>query len=159
MPEITKVIDIMVPANEVFEYVADFRNSLTYMVNFDKFEACGEIAYGAGAEVMAEGRFMSVPIKSRLKIVEFDPPRRFVSQSTEGVESTSTWEFNDLPPFEGVGTEVVFTSNYTVPGGKLFGGLLNGVLVERNIEKQTIQTLVNLKKVLEQRYKAAHSRS
>ena len=155
MPEITKVIDIMVPAQEVFDYVADFRNSLNYMVSFDTFEPCGDVAYGVGAEVQAAGSFMGVPVKARLKIVEFEPPRRFVSQSTEGVESTATWEFLDLPPEEGQGTEVIFTSTYKVPGGKLFGSMLNGLVVERSIEKQTTQTLVNLKKVLEQRHKAA----
>lgn len=145
MSQITKAIDISLPPQQVFDYIADFRNSLNYMPNFTKFDAIGSIARGLGATVEAEGHFLGMSIKTVLEIVEFEENRRLVSRSTQGVKSISIW---DLKPLPDGGTEVTFTSEYSLPG-RMLGWMLDRLLVEKDVEKTVVQTLVNLKKVLE----------
>ncbi|HEX2911813.1 MAG TPA: SRPBCC family protein [Chloroflexia bacterium] len=145
MAEIVKSIDIAAPVETVFNYVADPRNALTYMANFSKFEPVGVPEVGLGAKVEASGSFMGMQIKTQLEIVEFIPNQRLVSRSIQGVKSYSIWQFKPLP--DG-GTEVTFVSDYTPPGSKL-GRFLDKLVLEKDVEKNTIETLVNLKKVIE----------
>lgn len=145
MAEIIKCIDIDAPVEVVFDYVANPRNALNFMPNFTKFQPCGLPERGLGAKVEAAGSFLGMNFKTELEIVEFEQNKKLVSRSTQGVKSTSVWQFKPRP--EG-GTEVTFVSDYTLPGSKL-GWLLDKMLMEKDVEKNTVQTLVNLKKVLE----------
>ncbi len=145
MAEIKKAIDINAPLEKVFDYVADASNALTFMPNFTRFEPLGLPRRGLGAKVSAAGTFFGMQFKTQLEIIEFEENQRFVSRSTQGVKSLTTWEFRSLA--DG-GTEVTFTSQYSMPGGML-GRLFDGAVVAKDVEKNTIQTLVNLKKVLE----------
>jgi len=145
MAQITRCIDIDLPPQQVFDYVVDFRNSLKYMPNFTKFEAHGLVQRGLGAQAEAQGHFLGVNIKTVLEITEFEEGQRLVSRSTQGVKSISIWEFRALPTG---GTEISFTSEYSMPG-RMLGWMLDKMLVEKDVEKTLVQTLVNLKKVLE----------
>lgn len=147
MAEITKSIEIDVPVGVVFDYVTNPHNTVKYSPQFTKFEPVTEQDRGLGAKVEAAGNFMGITIKTTLQVTEFEENKRFVSTSTEGVKSTSVWEFK---PLEENKTEVVFTSDYIVPGKKL-GWLLDKMMVSKDVEKTTIETLVNLKKILEKR--------
>jgi uncharacterized membrane protein len=147
MAEITKSIEIDLPVDVIFDYVTNPHNTVKYSPQFTKFEPLTEQIRGLGARVQASGNFMGITIKTTLEITEFEQNRRFVSTSTEGVKSTSIWEFK---PLEDKKTEVIFTSDYTVPGKKL-GWLLDKMMVAKDVEKTTIETLVNLKKILEKR--------
>ena len=147
MAEIKKAIDINAPLEKVFDYVADASKALTFMPNFTRFEPLGQPRRGLGARVAAAGTVFGMPFKTQLEIVEFEENRRFVSHSTQGVKSVSTWEFRALP--DG-GTEVTFISDYQMPGGML-GRLFDGAVMAKEVEKNTVQTLVNLKKVIEGR--------
>ncbi len=147
MAEIVKAIDIAVPVEVAFDFVTKPQNGLKFMPNFTKFQAVGALDHGKGARVEAAGTVFGVQYKTVLEIIEFVPNKRFVSRSTEGVKSTSTWQFKSLP--DG-GTEVTFTSDYNLPGGFL-GRFMDKLVMEKEIEKNTVQTLVNLKKVLEGR--------
>lgn len=145
MSQIVKSIDIDLPPQQVFDYIADANNSLNYMVNFTRFEPVGPISRGLGAKVEAEGCFMGMNMKSLLEIVEFEEGKKLVSRSQKGVKSVSIWE---MRPNDKGGTEVFFSSEYSMPGSFL-GKLLDKMLIEKDIEKMLVQTLVNLKKVLE----------
>lgn len=145
MAEIVKSIDIEAPVEVVFEYVANARNALNYMPNFTKFEPVGQPERGLGAKVEAAGHFLGMHFSTELEIVEFEENQKLVSRSTKGVKSTSTWQFKPLP---NGGTEVTFVSDYQLPGRKL-GWLLDKMLMEKDVEKNTVQTLVNLKKIME----------
>lgn len=147
MAGIVKAIDIAVPVEVAFDYVANPQNGLKFMPNFTKFQPVGPVEHGKGAQVEAAGTMFGVNYKTTLEIIEFVPNQKFVSRSTEGVKSTSTWLFKSNA--EG-GTEVTFASDYTLPGSFL-GRLMDKLVMEKEIEKNTIQTLVNLKKVLEGR--------
>ena len=147
MAEIVKAIDIAAPVEVVFDYVTDPRNALNFMPNFTKFDPIGRPERGLGAKVEAHGTAFGMQFKTILEIVEFVKNRRFVSRTTEGIKSTSTWQFEPLP--DG-GTEVTFISEYNLPG-RMLGRLFDKIVMEKDIEKNTIQTLVNLKKILENR--------
>lgn len=147
MAEISKAIDIAVPVEVAFDFVANPDNGLKFMPNFTKFQAVGPVNRGLGARVEAAGTMFGVQYRTTLEIIQFVPNQLFVSRSTEGIKSTSTWQFKSLP--DG-GTEVTFTSDYTLPG-RLLGRFLDKLVMEKEIEKNTIQTLVNLKKTLEGR--------
>jgi uncharacterized membrane protein len=155
MAEITKSIEIDLPVEVIFDYVSNPHNTVKYSPQFTKFEPVSSQERGLGAKVSASGNFMGITIKTTLEITEFEENKRFVSTSTDGVKSTSIWEFK---PLEENKTEVVFTSDYTVPGKKL-GWLLDKMMVSKDVEKTTIETLVNLKKILEKRpnLKAVHA--
>jgi uncharacterized membrane protein len=145
MAEIIKSIDIAVPVEVVFDYVTNPYNALTFMSNFSQFKPAGHPERGLGARVDAAGTFMGMQVKTQLEITEFVPNQRFVSRSISGVKSMSTWKFKPLP---NGGTEVTFISDYSLPGAGL-GRLFDKLLLEKDVEKNTIDTLVNLKKVLE----------
>lgn len=147
MAEIVKAIDIAVPVESVFDFVANPHNGLKFMPNFTKFQPVGSLDQGKGAKVEAAGTMFGVQYRTILEIIEFVKNERFVSRSTEGVKSTSTWQFKSLP--DG-GTEVTFASDYSLPGGFL-GRFMDKLVMEKEIEKNTVQTLVNLKKILEGR--------
>ncbi|MDB5078878.1 MAG: hypothetical protein JWP00_802 [Chloroflexi bacterium] len=147
MAEIIKSIDISAPVEVVFDFVANPQNGLKFMPNFTKFQPIGPIERGMGAKVEAAGTMFGMQHRTILEIIEYVPNKRFVSRSTEGVKSTSTWQFKPLP---GDTTEVTFTSDYTLPGS-FFGRFLDKLVMEKEIDKNTVQTLVNLKKILEGR--------
>ncbi len=145
MAEIIKSIDIDAPVETVFDYVSNPYNALSFMPNFTKFSPTGLPDRGLGAKVEAAGEFMGLSFKTQLEIVEFEENRKMVSRSTQGVKSMSIWQFKALPTG---GTEVTFVSDYSLPG-KMLGWMFDKLLMEKDVEKTTVQTLVNLKKVLE----------
>jgi uncharacterized membrane protein len=145
MAEVTKSIDINAPVDVVFEFVANPHNTIKYSPNFTRFEPVGDKERGLGARVEATGSFMGMNIKTTLEIVEFEENAKLISRSVGGVKSMSSWLFRPLP--DG-GTEVTFTSDYTLPGSKL-GWLVDKMLVQKDVERTTIESLVNLKKILE----------
>lgn len=145
MAEIVKTIEIKADVQTVFQYVANPHNGLNFMPNFTRFAPHGQPEQGLGAKVDAVGSFKGVEFKTQLEIVEFEPNQRFVSRSTQGVKSMSIWQFKALPNGN---TLVTFTSDYTLPG-KTLGWLLDKMVMEKDVEKTTQQTLVNLKQVIE----------
>lgn len=146
MAKVTLQVDIAAPVEEVFEFVADYRNALDYMAHFQSFRPVTRHTYGLGAEVLAAGRLHGVPIATRLRVVEFEKNRRLVSVSNHGLRSTSAWSFE---PYGG-GTRVTFVADYALPRVPLAGKLLGGLLDEE-IRAGTRRTLEKLKLVLERR--------
>src|SRR6478609_5765968 len=93
MAGIVKAIDIAVPVEVAFDFVANPNNGLKFMPNFTKFQCVGPVDRGKGARVEAAGTMFGIQYKTTLEIVEFVLNQKFVSRSTEGVKSTSTWQF------------------------------------------------------------------
>ncbi len=147
MAEISKSIDINAPVEVIFNFVTDPHNTIKYSPQFTKFEPVGSQERGLGAKVEAAGNYMGITIKTTLEVTEFEQNKRFVSHSTSGVKSVTIWEFKEISPDK---TEVIFTSDYSMPGKRL-GWLLDKMLIEKDVEKTTIETLVNLKKIMEKK--------
>lgn len=144
MPKIRESIEIAAPVESVFEFVADFRNSLRWMEGFYRFEALTEKTRGRGARARVAGSLGGVPVTTELDIVEFVPNRRLVSTSASGVKSISAWLFE---PTER-GTRVSFVAEYEVPRGA-FGHILSRLWLRRELSNHTWKSLRNLKRIVE----------
>src|SRR4051812_38835869 len=84
MAEIVKAIDIAVPVEVAFDFVANPHNGLKFMPNFTKFQPVGGLDHGKGAKVEAAGTMFGVQYRTTLEIIDFVQNERFVSRSTEG---------------------------------------------------------------------------
>lgn len=147
MPVIERSILIDAPIEEVFEYVADYRNTLKYQRQFSKFEAVGQPAYGLGLTVDARGRFKGIPIHSKLRITEFVKNERIVSRSIEGLKSDVEWSFAG----EGTQTRVRFTASYAWPV-PILSKTLRRVL-EAELASMTESSLRALKRLVEAKHR------
>ncbi len=146
MATIRKSIEIGAPIAEVFGYVADPANALSWMVGFDEFVPVGSPTAGKGARVRASGRVLGIRVTSYLEIVEFVENDRIVSVTTEGpVRSVSVWAFAPSPG----GTLVTFRGEYRVHG--LPVPALGDHLLAHEVASHTTLSLRHLKRVLEAR--------
>ncbi len=145
MAEISKIIQINAPVEEVFDFVANPHNTVKYSPQFNSFVPIGPKERGLGARVQVSGTMMGLQFRTVLQIVEFVENSLIVSNSTEGVKSRSKWEFK--PNGKG-NTEVRFTSNYSLPGSGL-GRLLDKMLIQKDVERTTVASLINLKRLIE----------
>lgn len=83
---------------------------------------------------------MAFFVSTTLEIVEFDPPRRMVSRSTEGIRSVTIWA---LEPATN-GTMVRFEGEYQLPFGMR---LLGDRVVEQVVSTQVRASLANLARI------------
>lgn len=144
MPVVKKSIIINVPVEQVFDYVADHRNALTYMHSFTRFRPVTEKTRGLGAKVKAVGHFWGLHVTTDMEIVEFVKNKRLVSETSSGIDSVATWLFDPTPE----GTKVTFIADYEPP--PLAVGRIFKHLVRREVERNAAYTLLNLKRVLEE---------
>ena len=83
---------------------------------------------------------MAFFVSTTLEITEFNPPRRIVSRSTEGIRSVTTWA---LEPASN-GTLVRFHGEYQLPFAMR---LLGDRVVEQVVGTQVRASLANLARV------------
>ena len=145
MPRIRKSIEISAPLEDIFSFVADYRNARHFLQGFSEFQAITKSQSGLGAKARASGKFWGLPVNTILEITEFELNRRIVSKSVSGIKSSSVWIFEPGKK----GTKVFFTAEYTVPG--LMLGRLMENLVEKDVAENNRQTLINLKRIMEKR--------
>lgn len=142
MPAVTGRVFIAAPPEQVFDYVADYRNALRFMHNFEEFRPIGALAAGPGARARAKGRLLGLAVHTTFEIVAYERPGRLVSRSYDGVRGTAVWEFAP----QGEGTAVTFSSTYELP--RLIRGPLRRA-AERAVMQNAGQTLEKLKRALE----------
>jgi ribosome-associated toxin RatA of RatAB toxin-antitoxin module len=130
---------------DVFDFIADFRNIPRLQPQFSTARLASEVEKGLGAVVELEGRFRGLPMHVQNKIIAFDSPRRLVSISDGSVLSRSTWE---LQPISDESTKVTLTLDYKFKqGGSLFGGIAQLFIGE--IQNMTDESLRRLKAIFE----------
>jgi ribosome-associated toxin RatA of RatAB toxin-antitoxin module len=147
MPKVSASAVVQAAAEEVFSFIADYRNIPRLQPEFATARVVSEQQMGAGAIVELQGRFHGVPMRAQNRIVTFTPPRRLVSISEGAVLSRNTWE---LQPSAGElsGTLVTFVVEYKV-GGPL-GGIFTGVassLFHKEIQAMTDGSLRRLQEI------------
>ncbi len=143
MPAIERSILVNAPVQEVFDFVADYRNTTRYQRQFSRFEPVGEPAYGLGSIVEARGRFKGIPMHARLQVTEFEKNQRIASKSVEGLKSTAVWSFAP----EGDQTRVTFTASYTWPIPILSGAVRR--MLQAELASMAESSLRELKRLVE----------
>jgi uncharacterized protein YndB with AHSA1/START domain len=151
MPTIERSILVDAPVEEVFQFVADYRNTTRYQHQFSRFEPIGTITRGLGLTVDARGRFKGIPIHAKLRITEFVENERIVSESIEGLKSEAAWTFAP----EGDQTRVTFRGRYAWPIPILSGALRRTLMAE--LVAMTESSLRELKLLVERRRREATS--
>ena len=122
-----KRVIIKRPISEVFEYVADCRNSAGYLGRTFHFEAITPPPYGVGTKAAAIGTYMGIPIRLNYNMTEFQPNRmlRLVAptQKLNGVpvDSEAVWRFQEREP----GVTLVSFRLVIEPRMKGFGAFAN----------------------------------
>ena len=130
-----------VSPQEVFDFLADYRNIGRIQPQFSSVKLVSEIERGLGAVMELQGKFRGMPMEVRSRIITFAPPRRIVSIIEGTILSRNTWELEELdtdPPSTRVNTIV----DYKVGGplGKFFTGIAAS-LFHREIESMTRESL------------------
>ena len=146
MPRIERSILVKAAVEEVFEFVADYRNTTRYQRHFSRFDPIGPPTRGLGLTVDARGRFRGIPIHARLRVTEFVENERIVSNSIEGLKSAAIWRFDR----EDEQTRVTFTASYAWPV-PILSGALRRMLTEELVS-MTESSLRELKRLVEQEH-------
>ena len=99
MPQVYSATDVDAPPEEIFDFLADYRNIPRLQPHFEIVRLVSEKERGVGATVELKGRFHGVPLTGHNKIVAYHPPFRLVSISNGTVLSRNSWEVRplDLP--------------------------------------------------------------
>ncbi len=152
MPTVSASSIIPASRDQVFEFLADYRNIPKLQPHFASARLVSEVGRGQGAVVALEGRFHGIPMHAQNRIIAFDPPRRMVSISEGSVLSRSTWELASAPGNPSV-TSVSLTIDYKIKagGGGLLGGLANSFsnLFHREVQGMTDDSLRRLKAIFD----------
>ena len=143
MPNTAQSIFIDAPVGEVFEFVADYRNIVRFEKHFSKVERQPGPAYGTGMVLDCRGRFRGVPVRVKLRVIEFVENRRIVSQSIAGLKSLLEWDFSE----EDGGTRAKLFANYGWPFPLIPKHLKDSIREE--IDEMTADSLRELKRLIE----------
>jgi Polyketide cyclase / dehydrase and lipid transport len=169
MPHVARFVTVHAPIEAVFAFLADYRNIPVLQPHFQRVRPLSTVTYGPGATLELHGHFRGLPITAQVHIVQFEPPRLLVSDSTGAVRGRTIWRLTSMPPpnppsppaplpadegssFSPAGppvTRASLTLDYelVVPGlGRLLGGFVAG-----DVEAMTVESLKHLKRLMEGR--------
>jgi uncharacterized membrane protein len=140
---IEKTIEINVPHKNVWSYISNPKNFITWAGTVDSINIIKETQIGVGTTAQVT----IGDIKFIMKVVEVVENRKISSQAIEGDLTELSQSFT-LDPIAN-GTRLTYLLDYQVP--KVLGGkLLDMLLVRRTIEAEMDTGLKRLKKDLEQ---------
>ncbi len=142
---VSKSIKVNATPERAFAAVTDWRNATRLQTNFSSFRPLDADALGPGVVVAIKGRFHGLPLTVRMKITEFDPPRRMVGQISGTLKSLNGWLFE---PLDDGRTKVTFINEYEVPAPlRLLLG--QNSFIDRDVTQMTEDALRRLKALLE----------
>ena len=144
MPTVQATANVQASAQEVFDFLADYRNIPRVQPQFNVAKLVGDQERCVGARVELVGRFHGMPMQVQNRIVTYSPPYRLASISEGTVLSRNVWELQPTEHDPNT-TRVTFTVDYKV-GGAL-GGLFTGIaasLFNKEIQAMTDEALRNL---------------
>lgn len=121
------------PPGEVFPFFADAHNLEAITPPFLRFAVTTPrpIDMREGTLIDYRLRLRGVPIRWRTRIAAWDPPRRFVDEQVAGPYRLWRHEHR-FEPWDG-GTRCTDTVEYAVPGGPLLEGVIDRLLVSRDV--------------------------
>jgi uncharacterized membrane protein len=133
MGHITCTERIAAPAEVVFAYVDDHRNTTKYMKDLTKWAPVGSTTHGKGAKFQVAMKAGPMTLSSVVDITTWTENRAIGWTSLEGFKQTGRWSFKK----DGDGSEATFDMEYELPGG-IAGRMLSRVaepIVRGNIEQ------------------------
>jgi uncharacterized membrane protein len=101
------------PLDVTFAYVADYRTIPDWMFGVRSFEPVGDKDYGLGS-VFDVNLMLGVPIRTRIKTVEFEVGKVIGMDSVQGFRARSRWCFAAV---DDTHTTVEATVSYDLPFG------------------------------------------
>lgn len=145
MPTVCATACIAAPPEEIFSFLADYRNIPLVQPQFASARLISEQERCAGACVELAGRFHGVAMRVRNRIVTYAPPHRLASISEGAVLSRNVWELHPIPSSDAPGTSVTLTVDYKVrgPAGGLFTGITSAIF-NKEIQGMTDESLHRL---------------
>jgi len=133
------------PVDQVFAYVADYRNAGAWLSGISSFTPVGEADYGLHAVFDAALGLGVTTLHSTIKVIDFEEGRMMELDSIKGFKNTSKWTFTP----DGDGTRVLAELTYELPGG------LAGRALGRVIEPLIILVVKHSAENLHKRFRAA----
>jgi len=144
MTRIIKEMEINVPLDRLFNFVADYTNAAKYIEHLVRFEPTTEIKRGKGARFDMIGKIFGIPFESQLEVVDFVDNRGWRLKPISGTQIEIQWLFRPTEK----GTRVTYLIKYRLPFG-LMGTIIDGLIVRRVAHKGVEKTLQKLKDLLE----------
>jgi hypothetical protein len=124
-------VEIARDPEEVFDWVADYRNTSLALEGVSRWRPLGARTRGVGARFEVAMDVLGMPLENVLVLDLWDRPRAIGWRSESGlVPQTGRWRFEPSP----AGTAVLLVIAYRPPGGALGGLLLarlDGLVRER----------------------------
>lgn len=144
MSRIIEQMEINVPVEKVFSFVADYTNATKYTEHLVRFEPTTKTKRGKGARFDITGEIFGIPFKSQLKVADFVENRGWRLKPISGTQIEIQWLFRSTEK----GTRVTYITKYRLPFG-LMGTIIDSLIVRRVARKYTERTVQKLKDLLE----------
>ena len=148
MAHIEGNVRINASVEDVFSFVADWRNVAECCEGIYDYHAIGEIAEGLGARFSYRTRSpVAGEISYVMEVADFKENRGITFKSVEGAGREERWWFVEEPGWPR-GTRVVYDLRYTVPV-PVIGGLVDSLLVKKQWTDQAQKSLLKIKSKVE----------
>lgn len=148
MARLEREVVIAAPPERVFAYLAQPERVPEWSPNVVSVRRTSEGAVGVGATTETVVKAIGTTQTAIGRCTAFEPPLRMVIESRTNLGATTVNE--TILIADGEGTRLRAKLDYSLPGGALGGGLLGGFLgLDKQIQKDFVQSLVRLKAVLE----------
>jgi uncharacterized membrane protein len=144
MTRIERSIEIEAPVEEVFDYVADWRNKSNWYVGVLDWRPTTEQTKGVGARFVFKTKFMGMHPETEMETRTFIHDQSIEYASIRGIDLKRQVLFASL----GDRTQITDISEYTLPLS-ILGGLVDTLSFRRRQERRAEQSLQNLKKLTE----------
>ena len=145
MPYVEQSVVIQVPASKVFDFIANQPERMPeWWRAFHLQERVTPPPTAVGSISRYAYNMMGVRIKGEHQVVEMEQDAHLLIRTLSGIDSMFEFTF---APVDG-GTELTVRVEYALPGSVL-GQLLNRLTIEQRNERDLIESLQNLKLLLE----------
>ncbi|GAM14112.1 SRPBCC family protein [Mesobacillus selenatarsenatis] len=143
MVDVLTEIEIKSPVDQVSDYAANPDNAPEWYVNIDSAEWLTEKPLNLSSKIAFKAKFLGRELAYIYEIVEYDPGRKMVMQTSEGpfpMKTTYTWNAVDA------NTTRMTLRNQGEPTG--FSKLVSPFMASM-MKKANMKDLRNLKEILE----------
>jgi uncharacterized membrane protein len=134
---------IDVPAEVLFEKIADYRSAQRLIDGLDSMVPRGSVTSGKGARFVAVMRVGPRTFRATIEITDYEAPHRLTWSSAGREAQALRFEFTEQATVGGSTTRVTLEVSYERPGG--VAGILAAPVVERTVRTRVHSTLERLR--------------